>query len=418
MNRRATAFWLVLAGLLLVIGLLSGRQSRDGAPLDPDATNPTGTAALLDLLRETGTPVDRGLPTDRTATVLVLDDSLTVSQRRTLSAWVGDGGTLVVADPFSPFAPVVDFDDGVVVADVAVEPCPVRPGLGGLDLDGLDLDGEELILFPPVTSPSAQPVPARPGPDGATGFVAAEGCFPGGNGDYLQVSRQGRGEVVALGGADPLTNRFLDEADNAVLAVGLLATSEAAESGAGGGLSVLYGPVASPGSRQLRDLVPSWSTWVAWQLAVAFALFVAGKIRRFGHPVPEPQPVELPASLLVRATGELRRRSGAVPEASDVLRRDLEQRLRRQLKVAPETPTAELAGRAAALAGLEAERVARVLQGSPAGTGAELAGLVADIDAVNQALALTSVSTPRPDPTPNTTPTREAVAVPSAGEHP
>jgi len=401
-NRRATAFWLVLAVVLLGIGLLSGRQSREGDPLDPDATNTTGTAALLALLGETGTPVARGLPDDRTATVLLLDDRLTVGQRRTLSTWVGDGGTLVVADPFSPFAPFVEPGDGVATTDVEPGPCPL-PGL-----DGLDLDGDELLLYPPVVSPPAEPVPVRPGPDGAAGFVAAQGCF-GVVGDYLQVSPQGRGRVVALGGADPLTNQFLDEADNAVLAVNLLAP----DGGDGGGpVSVLYGPVVSPGSRQLGDLVPTWATWVAWQLAAAFALFVVWRIRRFGHPVLEPQPVELPASLLVRATGELRRRSGAVPEASDVLRRDLEQRLRRQLKVSPETPTAELADRAAVLAGLDPERVARTLTGPPAGTSGELADLVADIDAVNQALALAPAREPAAAAAAAAT-----AAAPSGGKH-
>ncbi len=402
MNRRATAFWVVLAVLLLGIGLLSGRQRRDGAPLDPDATNSTGTAALLALLDETGTTVERGLPADRTATVLLLDDRLSVDQRRTLSTWVGGGGTLVVADPFSPFAPVVDFIDGVAVTEVPAVSCRLLPGI-----DRVDLEGDEFLLFPPVTSPPAEPVPVDPGPGGATGFVAAEACFGVTAGDYLQVSRQGRGRVVALGGAEPLTNEFLDDADNAVLAVNLLAPD-----GVGGPVSVLYGPVVSPGSRQLSDLVPSWTVWVAWQLAAAFALFVVWRIRRFGQPVPEPQPVELPASLLVRATGELRRRSGAVPEASEVLRRDLEQRLRRQLKMSPETPTAELAGRAATLPGLDPERVARALSGPPAVTGGELAGLVADIDAVNQALALTAA--PTPDPTPTVAAT---AAAPSGGEH-
>lgn len=422
MNRRATAFWVVLAGLLLGIGLLSGRQSRDGAPLDPDATNPGGTAALLALLDETGSRVERGLPADGTGTVLLLDDSLTVDQRRELSGWVGGGGTLVVADPFSPFAPEIDVGQGVTVGDVAAGPCPVRPGL-----DGLDLDGGGFRLFPPVTSPPTQPVPVRPGPDGATPFVAAQGCFAGeagDTGDYLQVSRQGRGQVVALGGADPFTNDLLDEADNAVLAVNLLGPRP---DGLGtlpdSAVTVVYGPVASPGTRTLGDLVPSWAAWVAWQLVAAFALFVVWRIRRFGHPVPEPQPVELPASLLVRATGELRRRSGAVPEASDVLRRDLEQRLRRQLKISPETPTAELAARAAAMAGLDPGRVARSLTGPAAGTAGELTGLVADIDAVNRALAATAAPTvdpaAGPDRDPVATPTlaTPTPATTAGGEH-
>ena len=187
---------------------------------------------------------------------------------------------------------------------------------------------------------------------------------------------------MALGGADPFTNQYLDEADNAVLAVELLAPD-----GSDGPVDVLYEPVLTAGSRRLRDLVPTWTVPVAWQLTLAFGLFVLWRVRRFGQPVPEPQPVELPASLLVRATGELRRRSGAVPEASDVLRRDLEVRLRRQLKLPVETPTAELADRAATLAGFDADLVARAVAGPPAATGGELAALVADIDAVNEALS-------------------------------
>jgi len=186
---------------------------------------------------------------------------------------------------------------------------------------------------------------------------------------------------VALGGALTLTNEYLDEADNAVLAGRLLLGDNESQT-----VAVLFDPVVAPGSRTLGDLIPSGAKWAAAQLVVAFGLYVLWRLPRFGRPVPEPQPVDLPASLLVRAAGELHRRSGGYGQASTTLREDLDRRLRRQLRVSPELPAAELVNAVAASGLIAPDVVSRALSGPPADDGDGLSALVADIDAVNHAV--------------------------------
>jgi hypothetical protein len=151
-------------------------------------------------------------------------------------------------------------------------------------------------------------------------------------------------------------------------------------------VAVLYDPVLAPGSRTVTDLIPVPATWSAWQLLVAFALFALLRGRRFGRPVAEPQPVELPGSLLIRATAELQRRAGSHEHASTTLRDELDRRLRRELRAAPELPPAELARLAAASGRVDPVDVERALGSAPASNGPMLASLVADIDRVNRAV--------------------------------
>jgi hypothetical protein len=392
MNRRSLGFWAGLVVFLILIGLVSGRQGRTaGDPYDPDSTDDDGTAALITLLDELGTDVRRGLPGEDTRATLMLADRLDVDQRRELEFWVEDGGTLVVADRFSPFGPAASTGFAVEVLRDPV--CPL-PGVAGLEIHG-----DTLVLLPsepPASPPGA--VPAEPLDDFVPAFEPTGRCFSVDGdgarrvgGDYLQVANRDRGRVIVVGGADPFTNRYLDEADNAVLAVELLTGGGADQ----GSLAVLYDPVFSPGSRGLRELLPSGFTWALWQLLVAFGLFVLWRARRFGSPVPEPQPVELPGSLLVRATGELHRRSGGTMQASAVLRADLENRMRRQLKVSAEVSVTQLVMQAARSTQLDPAIVTRALIGPVSGTPAELAALVAGVDNVNRGLA---VSAPGPAP--------------------
>jgi hypothetical protein len=394
-NRRALGFWLVLAVMLLAVGLLSGRQAQQGDPLDPDATNQQGTAALLALLEEYGAEVDRGLPNAGTGTTLILADRMGDEQHRTIDRWVQAGGTLVVTDPGSPFAPTYDFLATELAYDeLAAGTCelgdgPGRPAVD--DLAGLRLEANSFLLYsrePPDAGGGGGADEVDPAGDGEPEFEAPElvvsgGCFSEGGGEYLQVSPRGAGRVIALGGAGALTNQYLDEADNAVLAVELLAPGDRS----GGRVTVIYEPIFSAGTRTLSDLVPSGAKWSAAGLLVAAGLYVWRRARRFGSPVPEPQPVELPASLLIRAVGELRRRSGGQAEASQVLRADLAARLRRQLKVPADLPLDTLAAQAAAVGGLDPALVSRALTGLPAVDGAALAALVVDIDTVNRAVS-------------------------------
>ena len=391
MNRRSILFWGGIAAALLLVGLLSGGRRQSGPPLDPDSTDPTGTRALVIFLGELGADVVDGLPDESTGTALLLADQLDDASRAELDDWIAGGGTLVVVDPSSDFSPPrAGFEDGDEL------------GAGDCTLDGLDglrLEATSFLLY------------AHRGESGdgdAVGRSASGWCFGDGSRSHLHVRPAGAGRIVALGGGSTLTNRNLDEADNAVLAARLLlggaeggasiTEAEAEADGAAGTVAVLFGPIVAPGSRGLGDLIPSGAKWATVQLLVAFGLYVLWRLPRFGRPVTEPQPVELPASLLVRAAGELHRRAGGHRQASSALRADLDRRLRRRLRASPELPAPELVGAAVAAGPVEPHVVQRALAGPDAVDGDDLSSLLDDIDAVNHALLATNGDRPRPQP--------------------
>lgn len=352
MNRRSLLFWLLLAGALLLVGLATGGRRQAGDPLDPDSTDPLGTRALMIFLDEYDTDVVRELPDDATPRALMLADQLTANQRLGLESWVERGGTLVVTDPGSPLVPEVLAPSVETSGSLASGVCTIAA------LNELELEGSSFILYPTEGS--------------------ADQCFGDPAAGFVHVSDLGQGQVVALGGALPFTNQNLDEADNAVLAAQLLLGDDE--------IAVLYEPVLVAGSQTLADLVPSAAKWATWQLLVAFAVFVAWRATRFGRPVLEPQPVQLPGSLLVRATGELHRRSGGHSHAADRLRSHLDRRLRRQLRVSPEVPVSQLVSVATTGNDLDLAVATSALSPIPVANGEQLSALVVDIDRVDAAV--------------------------------
>lgn len=368
-------FWVALVAALVVVGLVSGRRGQSGDPLDPDSTEPLGTHALLAFLDEFGVEVQRDVPDESTPTTLLLSDRLTGDQRADLWDWIEAGGTLVVTDPGSPFGPGFGLANIDNSGELRSGACDLPP------LDGLVLEAGSFGLY--------------------RTDQADANCFGEGDEAYVHLRSFGDGTIVALGGGLPLTNGELDEGDNAALVAALLIDTdrllaatggepgepgEEAAGGAGGTVAVLYEPVFTPGSRDLLDLVPSSAIWSAWQLIVALAIYLFWRARRFGDPVTEPQPVKLPGSLLVRATGELHRRGAGYAQASVDLRADLDRRVRRRLRVSPELPADDLSALAASTLGLDPTLVSSALSGGAAIDGRELSDLVATIDVVNGAL--------------------------------
>ncbi len=363
MNRRAVVFWGGLVVLLLLVGLISGGRTQSGDPLDPDSTDPLGTRGLVLFLEEYDTEIVRGFPDGQTTRTLLLADQLTPEQRTDLEVWVEDGGILIVTDPGSEFSP-----QGFPAVDSSGSLSSGSCTVAGLT--GLTLEAGSFILYADEDEQGQ--------PNGGAGS-----CFGDGFESYVQVTDVGAGRVIALGGALALTNENLDAADNAVLAARLLLDEGASTAGTETRIAVLYDEVFTSGSRSLGDLVPQAAKWATWQLLVAFGIYVLWKAPRFGRPVTEPQPVELPGSLLVRATGELHRRSGGHAEASHTLRSHVERRLRKQLRVSPELPTPELVQTAAEGHDLDGTVIDRALNGRSASNGQDLAVLLTDIDQVN-----------------------------------
>ncbi len=392
MSRRGLVFWVGLLVAVIVVGFVtSGRRNETGRPLDPDSTDALGTRALVELLESFGADVvdGRSLPDDDTPTALLLADQLTPDQRDELDRWIGGGGNLVVTDPSSDYSAPVGLPPITVDERRAAGSCTED------ELAGLDLEGGTFLLY------DASEADGR--------------CFADDDGAYLHLERRGRGRVVSLGGGVPLSNQYLDEADNAVLAAELLLVG--VDDGDGGDpsgarITIIYDPILSAGERSLLDLVPTSVRWAGIQLVVAFGVFVLWRARRFGRPVLEPQAVKLPGSLLVRAAGELHRRSGGHAAADTTLRARHLTLLRKRLRLAPDLPLDNLIVEVADRTGLSPETVARSVAAPAADDRRELVELVAAIDAVqdavdrsaDDALGPAAIATPDPEVDPSTHP--------------
>lgn len=307
-SRGQTVVVTVLAAVL-VVALLGGRPGRDGPPLDPRSDGPLGTSALVALLRDVGATVELspGLPARSDDVALVLRDRFDVGQRAELEQWVTDGGTLVVTDPASPMAPAA-LGSGIELGTVSGEVV----ARGTCSIAALR-DVGSVEAGAPVRYPSS----------------AGDGvCFADADEAFVITQSIGRGQVVAVGGAAFVTNDLLGRADNAVLAVTLLAPGHATR------VRVVDAPVpAGGGDETLLDLVPPGIQRALVQLAVAFAAYAAWRAIRLGRPVLETQPVSVASSTLIRAVGRLLERVHEPGAAADDLRDELRRELRRRLAV-------------------------------------------------------------------------------------
>lgn len=346
---------------LLVAALVGGRPGRDGPPLDPRSDGPLGTSALVAVLRELGAQVDlsAGLPDPADEVALLLSDRLDADQRQRLVEWVRTGGTLVVTDPGSPLAPppassgLEESLEVIVPGDCSID---ALADLGEIDTGaGIQLAASE----------------------------ADDICFGDRrDGAFVVVSSVGAGAVVAVGGAAFVTNELVGEADNALLAVTLLAPT------AHTNVRVVEAPLpAGGGDRSLSDLVPAGVKRALAQLAVAFLLYSAWRSIRLGKPVADIQPVEVAGSALVRAIGRMLARTRAPGVAAEWLRAGLRRRLRTRLAVPPEVPASTLAEIASARTGVSLD-VALVAVGEQAvTTDPELVAVARAVASIHEELS-------------------------------
>ncbi len=212
------------------------------------------------------------------------------------------------------------------------------------------------------------------------------GCFPQRGGFFVVVEPSGDGTVSVLGGPGPLTNAALGHDDDALLAVGLL--------GAGPGWSVvLAGPApgttggVGSGRRDLVSLVSRRVKLALLQLAIAFVVVVLWRSRRLGRVASEPQPVQIEASELVAAVGNLLHQGRRRDEAARLLRADLARRLTARLGL-PGRPSADrLADAVAERTGLDPALVLRALEPGPVPHDDALVALARAADEIEAELA-------------------------------
>ncbi len=355
--------FVLIAVAVVLLGLASRNGRTEGEPLDPRSTGPLGAKGLVLLLERFGADVriGGGLPSEGAVAVL-LQDALNETETERLEAWVEDGGTLVVADPLSSFSPTL-----------------ARDASGLFDPEDLgDDEGDENGLEPDCDLPAVAAV-QRIDVAAAAGLRVARdavGCFPVGGGAFLVARSSGEGTIVALGGGGPLVNEQLDLADNAVLAVSLMAPRPE-------GRVVIVEPSAFGGGQQgLTDLVSRRVKDGLWQLLVAFVLFALWRARRLGRPVDESQPVQIAGSELVVAVGNLlqqgRRRDAAARMMQASLRRTLSERL----GLPPDAPASDFASATSARTGLDGATVAAALTEQPPSDDAALVALACSVESL------------------------------------
>jgi hypothetical protein len=330
--------WFAIVGGLLLAGLLAGAPPSEGPVLDPTSTGPAGTKALVDTLRQLGAQVDvqSDAPGPSATTALLMNDRLDDDTRTQVVDWVEAGGTLVVTDVGSPLNPARPSASAAIAF--------LDPELHKR------CDVAALRRVERVDAPDAILMDL---PEGGTG------CFTVGGHSWLVIVPHGAGNVVSLGGAGAFVNARLGEADNALLAADLLTPTGSDH------VVVLRPPPLGEGDVGLGDLVAPRVKLALAQLAIAFVILALWRARRLGRPVLEPQPVQLPASDLVVAVGDLMQRAKGRDQASTVLRDDLRRTLAERLGLPPATPADVVADAVAATSpsGRRADDVLGVLTG-------------------------------------------------------
>lgn len=348
--RRAVPLAAIVAAALAA-ALVAGGPPSGGAPLDPRGTGPAGTKALVDVLTELGVDVrvTAAAPTDEPV-ALVLSDTLDEGTATDLRRWIHAGGTLVVADPRSRFAPEV-----AGTASVG----PLETSLPR------SCDAAALAAVERVEAPDGV-VYAEP----ASGALH---CFPRAGGFWLVAFERGQGTVVALGGPGALTNAALGEVGNGLLAAALLAPED------GGSLAFLRPAAPGEGDASLADLVPTRVRFALLQLAIAFAVVVAWRARRLGAPVTEPQPVQVHGSELVTAVGHLLQQTRARGQAARLLREDLRRELADRLGLPADSPAEQVATAAARRTGRPPDDLTALLTGAEPASEAALVALATSL---------------------------------------
>jgi Domain of unknown function (DUF4350) len=354
--RRGTPAWVmpVVGVAVVVVAVLAlGGPGDSDRPLDPRSDGRSGTSAYVALAEELGASVeitDR-LPEDGDGTevFLLLADLLDEDQHDELDGWVRDGGTLVVLDPGSDFAPsrTGGFDEVDDLPAFAGSRCDVDV-LEGIAVEDVEPRRGGLLFDVPV---------------------GADACIGPGGDAYVVVDEVGDGTLVAVGGSGMFVNEALDEGENAPVVAALTGLQEGTE------LAVLEpGTVTGTGEDTLADLVPD-SVWAALaQAGIAFLLYALWRSRRLGQPVAE----------LVAAVGTLLDRSGSPQRAGDLLRADLRRWLADRFGVPPGTAPHVLASVVAQRTGADEARLAWALTDSAVADDDQLVVLAQTIDAIRQ----------------------------------
>ncbi|GGT59635.1 DUF4350 domain-containing protein [Actinomadura citrea] len=297
----------VLAMIVVAVVLAALRPSASAEALDPESPKQDGSRALVEILRQHGTPV-----------------TVARNTRDALGA-AGPGTVLVVTRTER-----LTEEDLARLSGVPADVLLVRPTSFALEAFAPQVRRRG-PSFEEIAGPRCNlPVASLAGPvdfhESETYEVAGAGtaCYRTDYGDarLVQVST-GAHTVTVLGSTAPLTNRRLTEEGNAALGMNL----------AGAGTSAVWLAPDLPetgsgaGQRSLGDLLPFGVKLLVLQLLVAVLLVALWRARRLGPVVAEALPVVVRSAETVEGLARLYRAGRARDRASDALRSGARERL-------------------------------------------------------------------------------------------
>lgn len=353
--------------LVLLVALVLGWAASGGRRgyLDPEAVDPAGSKAVVQVLRQQGVEVAIARSTaaaaaaaaDGATLLVAIPDLLRGEQVDRLKSLPGD---LVLVTPGGPqdWAEAIG-QSGTAEVRERTPGCALREAVraGRADTGGL--------LYTATESPG----------------TAVVLCYTDGGRASVLVLDEGDRRIVVLGSADILTNDRFDATGNAALALNLLGRADSL---------VWYLPVPEAGADgpSLGALVPDGVRFALIQVALGVILLALWRARRLGRVVAEPLPVEIRASEAVEGRGRLLRRARATDRAALALRTATLARLRGPLGLPRSTDSA--ADRAAVVAAVAARtgrpqaEVADLLYGGAPADDPALVRLADELDRLDR----------------------------------
>jgi hypothetical protein len=349
MNKRRLAGAALVLGCLILGGIVA-------VPDPSPDSGPRGLLALRRFLQRMGLEVKDAPnpPRAGSGTFFLPYDSRTGRGADQVLDWVASGGRLVLASPSSDIASHVG-----VKSSRRSEFFP-RPGLAlAAGCSPLTTGGVDEIV---VSSASGYLTSSRRG---------SQSCFVESDGSHMLITTHGKGQVIVLSGSTALTNQFLSQKDNALLAYRLF-------EGFG---PVVVGPPADPsllGVQDPWDLLPDRAKSVLAGLVVALGIFALARGRRFGRPITEQTTSPIEASQLVWATAGLYQSAKARALAAQLLRRGAARRISRRLGIPGDADVSMVA----AVAARELSQDMALLEEQPVADDADLIRLAQELEAV------------------------------------
>ncbi|MCR2785245.1 MULTISPECIES: DUF4350 domain-containing protein [unclassified Microbacterium] len=370
-RRRRTGGWVGIAAAFVLIGvgsaaLLSLADWNPRDVLDPASAGPTGTRALVEVMRAQG------------LTVEVARD-LDAAERAVMAG----PATLVITDTAplddATLERVAQLADDVVLLDPHTR--DVRVLFADSRAAGF---GDDALTVPECGLPDAE----RAGPivPGAV-FTGADGitsCYPSGDGHALLVHGRDEGRLAALDARELFTNAHLADNGNAALAANLLGRLPRV---------VWYLPALGDGvlpdtMPTLGELTPDWVTPALALLGVSAVAAMVWRGRRFGPLVTEDLPVIVRAAETTEGRARLYARSRDTVHVADQLRHGALDRLTRTLGLGPSAAAHEIADVAAARLHTDRARVRGILLEDLPATDAELVALADALQQLETAVRL------------------------------